>query len=112
MKRILGLIVITALLAGCNSTAPVKQETPILHPTWPDQIRPWTGKWQVKVIDGQAWVGMPFEESQNFRGWLNDVMRYVKDANGTICYYRHDLKEPKCGPANRIDSSSVSVQSN
>ena len=96
MKLISLVVLSTMLLVGCGSELPVRHEAPKIHPSWPDPIKTWNGKWQVKVIDGQAWVGMPFEESQEFRGWLNDVTRYTKDSNKMICYYRMDLKEPKC----------------
>ena len=39
---------------------------------------------------------MPFEDSQEFRIWLNDVKRYVHDQKTMICYYRQELKEDKC----------------
>lgn len=93
MKRSLLVMGIISLLAGCSSSAP---DVPVLHPEWPDPIQKWEGHWEVKVIDGKAWVGMPFEESQEYRIWMNDILRYTKDANGMICYYRSDLKEPRC----------------
>ncbi|QQG32245.1 o-spanin [Citrobacter phage CkP1] len=94
IKKTLAVLTIM-LIAGCSSK-PLVVPKPIIHPNWPDPIAEYSGNWQVKTIDGKAWVGMPFEESQEFRIWLNDVSRYVKDANGMICYYRKDLKEQRC----------------
>lgn len=96
MKYLLAAVLTIGLLSGCSQKVPEVHQTPILHPSWPDPIKPWTGKWQVVEVDGRPFVGMPFSESQDFRIWLNDVLRYTKDANSMICYYRTDLKEPKC----------------
>ncbi|AHJ86809.1 outer membrane lipoprotein [Salmonella phage STP4-a] len=95
MIRNMLLIVSMALLIGCASK-PEAVPKPLIHPSWPEPISAWNGNWEVKVIDGEAWVGMPFAESQEMRIWLNDVSRYVKDANATICYYRKDLNEERC----------------
>ncbi|BBC78291.1 Rz-like spanin [Escherichia phage EcS1] len=89
-------ICLSIFLVGCSQSVPELQPVQRVDPSWPDPIKPWTGQWQVKVIDGVAFVGMPYNESQEFRVWLNDVNRYVKDANGVICYYRAPLKEVKC----------------
>ncbi|QFR56174.1 putative O-spanin [Serratia phage Muldoon] len=85
-------IFLALFLAGCATSEPPHR----LDPTWPDPIASYKAEWKVFVIDGQAYVGMPFDESQEFRIWLDDVKRYVKDANGMICYYRSSLKEPRC----------------
>lgn len=96
MKRIASAICLSVLLAGCSQALPGPTKVEKIHPSWPDPIKAYDGKWQVKVIDGKAWVGMPFEESQKYRSWLDDVGRYVHDSNDVICYYRSELKEPKC----------------
>ena len=96
MKSKLLVVCLISLLFGCAQRAPEVSDTKPVHPSWPDKIKPWEGHWEVKVIDSKAWVGMSFEDSQEFRIWLNDVSRYVKDANGMICYYRSDLKEQRC----------------
>lgn len=88
---------LSMFLTGCATDAPVSPVEPVrVDPSWPDPIKPWSGHWQVKVIDGIAFVGMPYNESQELRVWLNDVNRYIKDANDTICFYRAPLKEAKC----------------
>ncbi|AUV63357.1 hypothetical protein Sf25_gp77 [Shigella phage Sf25] len=92
------VILSIGLLVGC-STKPLEVKKETVHPNWPVQIKSYDEaklSWQVKVIDGKAWVGMPFEDSQEFRIWLNDVKRYVHDQKTMICYYRQELKEDKC----------------
>lgn len=98
MIKLSAVILSIGLLVGC-STKPLEVKKETVHPNWPAQIKSYDEaklSWQVKVIDGKAWVGMPFEDSQEFRIWLNDVKRYVHDQKTMICYYRQELKEDKC----------------
>ncbi|QPI13889.1 outer membrane lipoprotein Rz1 [Serratia phage 4S] len=89
MKYLIGLVL---LLTAC---AP-KVDTHAVDPSWPAPIMPYQAKWEVHVINGVPFVGMPFDESQKFRIFMDDTVRYVKDANDVICYYRSHLEEPKC----------------
>lgn len=92
MKRI--VVALALLLSACAGTP--KEIPHRIDPSWPDQIQSYKAEWKVIIVDGQPFVGMPFEDSQEFRIWLDDVKRYVKDANSMICYYRNTLKEPRC----------------
>lgn len=89
-------VCLSVLLVGCTQPLPQATKVEKMHPSWPDPIKSYEGKWEVKVIDGKAWVGMPFEDSQKYRSWMDDIHRYIQDSNGVICYYRSELKEPKC----------------
>lgn len=84
------LIAAVLLLSAC---APKPH---VVDPSWPAPIMPYEAKWEVHVIDGVPFVGMPFAESQKFRIFMDDTVRYVKDSNDMICYYRSHLEEPKC----------------
>jgi hypothetical protein len=95
MIKLTAVMLSIGLLVGCAQDLPVVQKEQI-HPSWPEPIAQYEANWQVKVIDGKAWVGMPFEESQELRIWLNDVKRYVHDQKSVICYYRIPLKEERC----------------
>lgn len=96
MKSILLAVCLSLGLVGCTQAPPQVHEQVRVDPNWPDSIKAWDLKWQVKVIDGKSWVGMPYEDSQEMRVWLNDVFRYIQDSNSMICYYRIELHEPKC----------------
>lgn len=89
-------VCLSVLLVGCSQALPVVIPVEKIHPSWPDSIKAYEGKWEVKVIDGKPWVGMPFDESQRYRSWMDDINRYIHDSNDVICYYRVDLKESKC----------------
>ncbi|WCZ66330.1 hypothetical protein [Yersinia phage MHG19] len=90
------LILLAALvLVGCAND-PVKQPTKHLDPSWPTPVQSYSTEWKVIIVDGQAYMALPYGESQEFRIWLEDVKRYVKDQKGMICYYRKDLREEKC----------------
>lgn len=87
------LALISVLLLGACTNVP---ERPLVDPSWPTPIAEYKAEWKVIVVDGKAFVGMPFDESQEFRIWLDDIGRYVKDSNGVICFYREHLNEAKC----------------
>lgn len=96
MKKIIPLV-ITALLVGCVSAPRERQiETPKIHPSWPAPIRPFQTTWTVIDVSGTTMVAIPYKESQDLRIWLEDIKRYMIQANNLICYYRSDLNELKC----------------
>lgn len=98
MKKLAFALILGTMLAGCAQQQPtlVQQKA---DPAWPDPIQAYKEN-SFKVInqDGKIWVGMSFDDSQNFRIWLNDIQRYVKDQDSMICYYRSQLKESRCLP--------------
>lgn len=94
MKSIMAVCLAIGLVSCAQK--PIVEPTIQVHPNWPVTLADYKQQWEVKVIDGQAWVGMPFEASQEFRIWLNDVKRYVHDQKGMLCYYRSELKEERC----------------
>lgn len=97
MKRIISVICLSVLLIGCGSGARVAPETIRVDVAWPNPINELKAEWQVVDVGGQPYVAMPFEQFQTeFRPWLNDVKRYMKDSKSMICYYRSPLNEPKC----------------
>lgn len=96
MKAIIALCL---LLVGCaNTTAPVQVQR--LDPLWPDAVQTFQGDWKVINVDGSLYVGLPYNQFQNFTGFLGDVKRYTKDTHDVLCYYRVNLKEPTCGVKN------------
>ena len=94
MKSKLLAISLCAILVGCQQ-APTK--TIQVDPEWPSSVGALSASWKVVNINGEPWVGMPFEDFQiKFRPWMNDITRYIADQKSMICYYRAPLKEPKC----------------
>lgn len=96
MKRLIAAVCLSLTLVGCSQALPEVKPAPRVDATWPDPIKEYQAEWQVREIDGQKWVGMPFVEFQDFRIWTNDILRYVQQSNNVICYYRSPLKETKC----------------
>lgn len=98
MKKLALLLLSGIMLSGCVTHQPtlIQQKA---DPTWPDPIQQYqVNSFKVINQNGKLWVGMSFDDSQNFRIWLNDIKRYVKDQDSMICYYRSQLKENRCLP--------------
>lgn len=98
MKKLAYVLGCAIILSGCSTAKSVviQQKS---DPAWPDTIQPYTpDKFKVIQQGNSVFVGMSFDDSQNFRIWLNDVQRYVKDQNSMLCYYRSHLKESRCAP--------------
>lgn len=97
MRRILLALGLSVFMVGCSQNAPVAQEKVRIDVDWPNPISELKAEWQVIDVQGQPWVGMSFEDFQTkYRPWMNDVLRYTRDINSVVCFYRAPLKEPKC----------------
>lgn len=82
-------------LFGCSPIQP-KQET-IIHPEWPKPIQPYSFDWKVVVIDNKtAIIGLDYDQSLEFRLFLEDYKRYTKESNEIICFYRKSLNDKRC----------------
>ncbi|WJZ28122.1 Rz-like spanin [Serratia phage 92A1] len=89
-KLLIGLL--SLALVGCAQ----EPQKPSVDPLWPKPIKTYSTEWKVIVVDGSAYMALPYAESQEFRIWLEDIHRYVQQSNDMICYYRAPLKEAKC----------------
>lgn len=89
------LILPILFLVGCT-TAPVDVPKSTIHPNWPAPVKEFHTEWKVIDVDGKPFVALPYEDSQYFRIWGEEVKRYILQSNNMICYYRKDLNEPRC----------------
>lgn len=85
-------LIVAAMLAmfGCKSS-----ET-ISDPPLPTPISPYTFHWKVIPTDGRVYVALPYDESLRLRVMMEDMTRYMRDANAVMCFYRKALEEPRC----------------
>lgn len=91
-------------LCSCATKEKVVQSETLIHPTWPTPINPYTFNWKVIPVDDKVYVGLEYAESLEFRIFLEDVKRYVKESNSMICFYREDLKEKRCFFLKTVDT--------
>lgn len=89
------VIALCLLMVGCSAEKKPEQ-VQRLDPSWPDAIQTFQGDWKVIDLDGSLYVGLPYNEFQNFTGFLGDVKRYTKDTHDVLCYYRAHLNETRC----------------
>ena len=63
----------------------------VVEPDFPKPIQPYRFNWKVVVISGKPVVGLDYDESLNFRLFLEDINRYIKESNNIICFYRKQI---------------------
>lgn len=97
MSKAIQVILLSLFLAGCITTPEKVPSERIIHPEMPAPVQPYRFDWKVVVIDDKtAIVGLGYDDSIEFRIFLEDVKRYIKETNAVLCQYREDLKEPRC----------------
>lgn len=92
-------------LAACQPT-PVPTRPPVVvnHPTWPTPITTYKFDWKVIQVGDKVYVGLEYDQSVEFRVFLEDVKRYIQDSNNVICFYRESLKEMRCYQQKSVDT--------
>lgn len=103
MKLLLTLLLIITV-SGCSTTATVPviddkidvDSFSITHPSRPLPVQKVYIKWEVMDQDGEPYVALKYEDSLEFRKFLNDIERVLKTYGEMLCYYRKKLKEPVC----------------
>lgn len=102
MRKI--IILCVALLCGCQHTdVPVQPPVVVNHPSWPAPIVPYKFDWKVIQVDDKVYVGLEYDQSIEFRIFMEDIKRYIKDSNDVICFYRDSLKEVRCYQQKSVD---------
>ncbi len=97
------IIACTLSLFGCSlfqskpEPEPVKPSVILNHPRLPTPVSTYKVNWKVMPQeDGKVYVGLSYDDSLVMRAMLEDLVRYTRDANSVICFYRKDLHEPRC----------------
>lgn len=107
LKRLFIIILISVFLIGCKTTEQAPNTPAVInHPTWPTPILPYTFQWKVIQVEDEVYVGLEYNQSLEFRVFLEDLKRYIKESNSLICFYREDLKESRCFTLNPVDKKS------
>lgn len=101
MKRIMKLMFLATVISlyGCSTHVPVSEtEKPFtMHPTMPKPVTPRNVKFEVVAVeDEKPYVRMNMADYQKLGVYMEDVLRYVRNINGVVCFYRHDLNENFC----------------
>lgn len=91
------------LLSGCSlferqpDPEPVKPTTVINHPRLPVPVSTYKVNWKVlPQPDGKVYVALSYDDSLIMRAMMEDLVRYTRDSNSVMCFYRKDLHEPRC----------------
>jgi len=106
-KIVLGFLLVI-ILSGCasqpNPPTDVRFSQPFSHPELPNPVQPYKFDFYVVTEDNveefinqpKVFVAIEYQQTLDFRQFLEDMKRFMLEANGVICYYRVDLKEQFC----------------
>ena len=99
MRKIMYTLIVALLLTGC-AAKPNKIPTEpkrIIHPEMPTPVGDYKFDWQVVVIDEKTVViGLEYDQSIDFKIFLEEIKRYIGESNVILCSYRKDLNERGC----------------
>lgn len=106
MSRIILCVLVLLTLTGCfhNVKPNVTFEENLSHPELPNPVQPYTFDFFVitgdnidEVVDSEnVYVAIEYQQTLLFRQFLEDMKRFMLEANGVICYYRKELEEDFC----------------
>jgi len=105
MSKIILLLMFCVILSGCASTPPdISFNETFSHPELPNPVQPYKFDFYVVTEDNveefinqpKVFVAIEYQQTLDFRQFLEDMKRFMLEANGVICYYRKDLKEQFC----------------
>lgn len=92
------LLCLCLMLAGCWNTKE-QVEPPrdtLVHPAYPSPVQPYTFNWVVVPLEKEVIVGLEYNQSLEFRLFLEDMKRYIREQNEMLCFYRHEIEDPRC----------------
>lgn len=78
-------------------------EKPLFHPELPRPVGAFKPNWMVitkETIadkpDNFVAQGLEWDQGQDYRIWLEDVVRYIQQLQSVACSYRDELEEEIC----------------
>ena len=103
-KIILTMFFVIFLTACASSPTNVTFDKNFSHPELPNPVQPYNFDFYVIteknvesfVNEENVFVAIEYQQTLSFRQFLEDMKRFMLEANGVICYYREDLKEQFC----------------
>ena len=97
---ILTLVIVT--LPGCGILSfftNEETETEVLvHPELPRPVQNQTTDWIIIENEEGVFVAAPYQQFLNHLEGQEDILRYIRQINSTVCYYRKELEEEFCQP--------------
>lgn len=105
MKKLLTASIFCAMLMGCGHTpvAPPEPKGVVTHPALPTPVGKYNLHWKVIPQDDHVYVALPYDESLVLKTMIEDMLRYTRESNSVMCYYRRELQEPRCAPIEKSE---------
>jgi hypothetical protein len=96
IKKLLWVLAACVMLTGCPGTLPVAPPATISHPALPSPVGKYKLKWKVIPQGDHVYVALTYDESLQLKLMIEDLLRYSRESNSVMCYYRRELAEPRC----------------
>lgn len=100
MFRIIFLSLILVSLSGCGFLSIFSKDVPdpqiTIHPELPRPVQSQQVDWIIIEQDDGVYVGTSYQQFLNHLESEEDKLRYIRQINKSICYYRQDLEEEFC----------------
>lgn len=98
IMRTVIILCMVVLLSACGSypTQPQSTESTIIHPELPQPVAPYQFDWNIIEHEDKPYVALTFDDSLVFRQYLEDILRYIRESNDLLCYYREGNGDPIC----------------
>lgn len=89
------------LIAGCKTAPTINlsdlEQPKAAHPEWPRIPSSCNvPNYTIGTSGDGAVIMIPYQEYMDQRSCERNRMRYVSGLTGLACFYRQDLKEPRC----------------
>lgn len=106
MKRL--LILMTLTIVGCAVKTTDPKPMQVMHPSRPNPVNMTPVVWRALVPQTKEDLTATNDYSYMCLDWsgyltmgqnMQSMLRYIKDENALLCYYRKDLNEIQCTPA-------------
>ena len=100
MSRIILVLTLTIFLSGCGIlsffTNDDVETDVVVHPELPRPVQNQNTDWIIIEDDEAIFVAAPYQQFLNHLESEEDKLRYIRQINKTVCFYRTELEEEFC----------------
>ena len=96
IKKLLFVLAACVMLTGCPGTFPTAPPANLSHPALPGPVGKYNLHWKVIPQKDFVYVALTYDESLQLKLMIEDLLRYSRESNSVMCYYRRELAESRC----------------
>jgi|AntRauTorcE11898_2_1112593.scaffolds.fasta_scaffold02696_3 hypothetical protein len=100
MFRAIVLSISILMLSGCGIfsffTNDDVETAVVVHPELPRPVQNQNIDWVIIEKEEKVFVGTPYQKFLNHLESQEDIIRYIRQINRSVCFYRKELEEVFC----------------